>query len=452
MKLTKLFATTIIALTMLTLIHFGLVKQQAWAEKAAKPEMSPTQVVTVSGCLNSGQFQAVIDEFSTRTGITVQYDENCDKELIRSCTDNNDCSDVAIGEWHVLLEELGKTGTLIDLSTFISTTMLTDNYNDTWIDLGEVENILYGVWFSASNKSLVWYDPGEFSSNGWSIPTTWTEMIALSEEISNTTGTAPWSIGNESNAATGWPLTDWFENILLRSAGPEVYDDLTAHNIPWTHNDVKSAMIYFGELFGNQAYQLGGKSGTLDTSFIDALIPPFEDPPGAYLSHQGHFAQNFIESQFPAQIPGIDYSIFPFPDISSTYTSTVMGQAAVTMMFNNSPEAQSFINFLITTDAAEIWISQGNINISPNRNADTNLYADPNTRAAAEQLINAETYRFDLTDQLPNKLNLYIWSQMDDLVLASPDQEAMEEVLARIEFRASHPFDNFLPLIVGGSD
>lgn len=452
MKHTRLILIMIISFAMLTIMHFGLVKQQAWAEMAANAKMSPAQVVTVSGCMNSGQFQAVIDEFTGSTGITVHYDENCDEELIRRCTDNNDCPDVAIGPWPVTLNELGEAGTLVDLSTFISSTVLTTNYKDTWIDLGKVDDILYGIWFSAGTKSLIWYDPGEFSANGWTIPTTWTEMMTLSDEISNTTETAPWSIGNGSDAATGWPLTDWFEDILLRSAGPSIYDDLIAHNIPWTHTEVISATTYFGEIFGNEEYQLGGKSGTLETSFVDSIFPPFEDPPAAYLHRQGNWAQNFIEDQFPSQIPGTDYAVFPFPDISPTHTSAVMGGADVAMMFNNTTEAQSLINFLITKDAAEIWISAGNINISPNRSADTSLYTNPNTRAAAEQLINADTFRYDLTDQLPRKLMLYIWSQMDDLVLAAPDQEAMEEVLARIEFRASHPFDSYLPLVVHGPD
>ena len=450
MKCTRLVVAIGIALAMLAILEMGLVRRQAWAETPAEPEMSFAQVVTISGCLNSDQFQPVLDEFTSRTGINVQYEEACDQNQIRNCTDNNDCPDVAIGAWPVLLAELGEAGTLVDLSTFISSTVLNANYADTWIDLGKVDGTLYGVWFNASNKSLVWYDPMEFANRGWTTPTNWTETISLSEQISNTTGTPPWSIGNESGPATGWPLTDWFEDILLRSAGPDVYDALIAHEIPWTHTEVVSAMTYFGHIFGNEDYQLGGKSGTLNTSFIDAIFPPFEESPRAYLHRQGIWVQNLISDQFPTQTAGTDYAVFPFPDIGSTYTNAVLGAGDIAMAFSDTTEVRSLINFLITTDAAEIWIAEGNI--SPNRNADTSLYPDPNTRAAVEQMANADIFRFDLTDQLPGDLNEYVWSQMDDLVQAAPDQEAMEEVLARIEFRASHPYGIYLPLVVRGFD
>lgn len=451
MKCAKLIVVVGIALAMLAVLEIGLVTQQARAETLAEPDMSPAQGVTISGCLSSGQVQPVLDEFTSRTGIAVQYgcleqEGTCDQSRIRNCTDNDNCPDVAILPWPGMLAESGEAGALVDLSTFISSTVLNANYADSWIDLGTVDGTLYGVWFNAGNKSVVWHDTTEFTAHGWTTPTTWAEMLALSEQISDTTGTPPWSIGNQSGPATGWPLTDWFENILLRSAGPDVYDDLVAHDIPWTHTEVLSAMTYFGDIFGNEGYQLGGKSGTLNTFFFDAIFPPFEEPPRAYLHHQGSWAHNSIRDQFPAQTAGVDYAVFPFPDIGSVYTNVVMGGGDMAMMFSDTAEAQSLIDFLITTDAAEIWIQGGNT--SPNRNADTGLYPDPNTRAAAEYLINADLFRFDLTDQLPVDLNAYVLSQMGDLVLAAPDPAAMEEVLARIEFKASHPYGIYLPFVV----
>jgi alpha-glucoside transport system substrate-binding protein len=451
MKCCKLIIVVGIALAMLAVLEIGLVTQQARAEMLAEPRISPAQGVTISGCLSSDQFQPVLNEFTSRTGITVQYEnmqdeEPCDQNRIRNCTDNDTCPDVAILPWPSMLAEFGEAGALVDLSTFISSTVLNANYADTWIDLGKVDGTLYGVWFNAGNKSVVWHDPTEFTAHGWATPTTWVDMLALSEQISDTTGTPPWSIGNESGPATGWPLTDWFENILLRSAGPDIYDDLVAHDIPWTHTEVLSAMTYFGDIFGNEGYQLGGKSGTTNTFFLDAIYPPFEEPPRAYLHHQGSWAHNAISSQFPTQMAGVDYAVFPFPDIGSVYTNAVMGGGDIAMMFSDTAEVQSLLDFLITTDAAEIWVQGGNT--SPNRNADTSLYPDPNTRAAAEYLINADLFRFDLTDQLPVDLNAYVLSQMEDLVHAAPDPAAMEEVLARIEFKASYPYGIYIPLVV----
>ncbi len=438
----------IVGITMLclTILGIGYVDQPAWANTPDEALESPSQTLTIHGCLAASQFEPVLDEFSTGSGITVYYTEGCDQDWISSCQKNTNCPDIAIMAQPGLLADLAQEGALVDLSLFINSTVLNTNYAEAWINLGKVDGTLYGVWFNASNKSLVWYDPGEFLAHAWTTPTTWTQMLSLSETISNTTSTPPWSIGNGSGTASGWPLTDWFENILLRSAGPDMYDDLVAHDIPWTHTEVISATTYFGEIFGNEAYQLGGKSGTLETHFIDAMYPPFEVDPGAYLHHQGSFTTNFLQDHFPTQVPGTDYAVYSFPDIDSAYTNACMGSGDVAMVFHDTSEAQSFINFLITTDAAELWINAGGI--SPNRSVDTSLYTEPNLKYAADKLANADIFRFDLTDQLPGSLYLYVWSQMDDLVQAAPDQAAMMEVLARIELMASDPYTVFLPNIV----
>ncbi|MBN1538492.1 MAG: carbohydrate ABC transporter substrate-binding protein [Anaerolineales bacterium] len=447
MKFMRLLLVLGVDIAMLAILKVGLNWQQAWAKPAAGQKISLSQVVNVTGCVDETQFQSVLDEFTTRTGINTQYDHVCDKDQLRNCSENLDCPDIAIVSWPDMLSELGEAGKLVDLSPFISTTVLNTNYADTWIDQGKANGTLYGIWFNASNKSLVWYDPSEFSTHSWLTPTSWTEMMTLSEVISNTTGTPPWSIGNESGGATGWPLTDWFENILLRSAGPDIYDGLIAHDIPWTHTEVISALTYFDDIFGNEAYQVGGKSGTLNTFFVDAIYPPFEVVPEAYLHSQAIFVESIIKNHFPTQTPGVDFAVIPFPDIGSVYANAVVGVGDIAMVFTDTTEVHSLINFLITVDAAEIWIGEGNL--SPNRNVDENLYTDPNVRDAANYMANANIVRFDLSDQLSTDMSIYMWSQMDDLVQAAPDREAMEEVFARMEARATHPYHIYLPTLLG---
>jgi len=306
---------------------------------------------------------------------------------------------------------------------------------------------LYAVWFDGSNKSLVWYDPAEFTSNGWLTPTNWTGVISLSDQIV-TSGSVPWSIGAYNPPpASGWPLTDWFEDILLRSGGPSVYDGLTAHDIPWTSTAVISAATYFGEIFGNEDYQVGGKSGTLDTPWQAALYVPFQTEPSAYLHRQGSFAQAMIASQFPGQTAGSDYAVFPFPDIEPAYSNAVIvaGDRAV-VVFSDTTGARALLNFLISVDAANIWASEGRI--SPNRRASSGLYPDSNTRAAADQLANADIVRFDLSDQAPEDLRTFLYAAMLDLVRAAPDRDAMEIVLLRIEARAAGWGRVYVPLVM----
>lgn len=427
-------------------IALGLLSQHAKARTPAEGEVPHAALVTVAGNMEADRIQPVFDEFANRTGYTVVYSGGWGYEAFSNCAANGNCPDVGILPQPGLMQELATSGVLTELTPFLDTPVLNANYTETWIDLGKVDGTLYGVWFNAANKSLVWYDPIEFSSHGWLTPTNWTELLALSDEILSATGTPPWSIGSESAAATGWPLTDWFEDILLRSAGPQVYDQLVAHDIPWTHPAVLSATTNFGDIFGNEAYQLGGKSGTLNTWFGDAILAPFREPPEAYLHRQASFASSFIASEFPTQTPGIDYAVFAFPDIDPDYTNAVMGAGDIVVVFTATAEAQSLVNFLITTDAAEIWVEAGNS--SPNRNVDFGLYTDPTLRAAALQMANADIFRFDLSDLLSSELNQFLWSQMDDLVWAAPDPDAMRTVLARIEIHASGAHVVYLPMVL----
>lgn len=439
----RLITITLVFTMLLGVIVF--FTQQVTAKVAVNNQISDTGTLTVSGSLDAGQFQPILKEFFDQTGITVTYTGGWGLSDFLQCETSGNCPDVGITPNPGLITDLANSGILAELTPFINTTVLSANYSETWIELGKVNDALFGVGINASNKSLVWYDPTQFASHSWSAATTWSELLELSDQILSETGTPPWSIGMESAEASGWPITDWFENILLRSAGPQVYDDLVAHNIPWTHPEILTAMTHFGDIFGNEDYQLGGKSGTINTSFIDAMMPPFKEPPEAYLHHQGSFASNFIANQFPTQISGTDYAVAPFPDINPVYSNALVGAGDMAFVFENTSKAQSFINFLISTDAAEAWIANGGM--SPNKSVDFNLYTDPNLRAAAQQLANADIFRFDLTDQLPSDLNQYVWSKMDDLIMAAPDPEAMEIVLGRIEAFATRQL-LFLPLIL----
>ncbi len=418
-RVITLFAAIVIAMGMLFL-WVGRMEGQA----------HPESTIYVMGVMEEGTIQPLLDEFTNQSGIDTNY-ERIDNPLpLRSCF-GEACPDFAITPWPGQIDELCVSERLVDMYGFIDTTTLEANFSETWIEFGQVGGRLCGVPFNSGNKSLVWYDPGEFASQSWLTPTTWTETIALSEVISDT-GTAPWSIGAESGGASGWPLTDWFENILLRSAGPEVYDTLVLHTIPWTSTEVMDSLDYFGQIFGEEAFQLGGKDGTINTFFGDAISRPFVDPPQAYLHAQGDFAQGFLPE---GQTPGVDFDIFPFPEITTVYTQAVMSGGDLGIMYHDNADTHALVDYLISTQAAEVWVSNGHM--SPNRNVDFDLYPDITTRAAAEQMANAEIFRFDLTDLLPSELNTYIWERIQDLVYAAPNPTAMYAVMADIETYAN---------------
>jgi alpha-glucoside transport system substrate-binding protein len=385
--------------------------------------------VTVVGVMGEDQIRPIFDEFTDQSGIDVEYIQDESQETLRNCVGEN-CPDFAIIPWPGLMVELCSAGKLVDMYTFVDTTTLESNYTQSWIDLGTVQDELCGIWVNSSNKSLIWYDPGEFSANGWMTPTTWTEAMTLSDVISDA-GKIPWTVGAEFGFATGWPLTDWFENFLLREAGPDFYDELVLHTQPWTATEVMDTLDYFAQLFGEESYQLNGKSGTLDTNVTEAAGKILEDPPEAYLYSQGIFAQDWFDGDYPSQTAGVDYDVIPFPEVTDTYTNAVMGGGDLGVMLRDNNDTRSLVNFLISTDGGEAWARNGFL--SPNRNVDYNEYPKPTLRKAAMDMANADIFRFDLTDQLPFELNVYVWQRMSDLVTVAPTETQMYDVMADIE-------------------
>lgn len=405
------------------------------ARQAATPahaQPNPLPTVFIAGIADQSEYQPLFADFTIRTGYPVQYTRLSELNELRYCQ-AADCPNVIFSTWPSFTREMCVANRLKDLFTVVDTTELNANYTPQWIAYETVGSRLCGIAVNAHNKSLVWYDPQEFSSRGWVTPTTWTGMLALSSQMV-TTGIPPWSVGSESGPASGWPLTDWFEDIFLHKYGGDLYDDLALHALSWTSPEVIAAANEFAQIFGNPSYLLGGKSGTLSTSFIDATYPPFETPAQAYLHHQASFAEGFIHTQFPGQAPGVDYAVFPFPNMELAVQNAILGVVDSASIWTDSPGAQALLNYLITKDAADILVANGGL--SPNRKVNFGLYGNSNRRQAAQWLVNAGTFRYDLSDLMPAELNDFFWGAIQDLMNATPNQAAMLAVLQQIEARA----------------
>ena len=156
--------------------------------------------------------------------------------------------------------------------------------------------IMAGVWERVNGKSFVWYPKKAFDAAGYKVPTTWDELTALQDQIVKD-GDTPWCIGIESGAATGWPVTDWIEEIMLRTTTPENYDDWVSHKLPFSSPEVTAAAQKVGDIWLNPKFVYGGTAGIVSTNFGDAPKPMFTDPPKCWLHRQG----NFITSFFPAR-------------------------------------------------------------------------------------------------------------------------------------------------------
>jgi alpha-glucoside transport system substrate-binding protein len=396
--------------------------------------------VTVMGVWGGTEIDAFTDVkagWEAETSGTVAFAGTRDlSAILRARVAGGNPPDLAILPNPALLKDFATAGNLVALNDILDMTAMQQNYSQTWIDLGSVNNKLYGVFIKAATKSTVWYDPKVFNSAGYQIPTTWDELKALSAKMAAAGGPAPWSIGVESGAASGWPGTDWIQEIYLTESGPDMMDKWVAHEIPWTDPSIKSAWQKFGEIALTKGYVPGGTAAELATYFQDATYLPYETPPKAYMDFLGAFTQGFIAAQFPKLVAGQDYDFYKFVKINNP--GTVTGGADVIVMFNDTPGSRSLIKYLSDGKNWASWAKLGGF-ATPNKALDPSNYPDDVARKAAAQLTDAQTFRFDPDDLMPAELQTAYFKGILDY-LQNPGN--LDKILSDLESVAKTAYAN----------
>jgi ABC-type glycerol-3-phosphate transport system substrate-binding protein len=290
------------------------------------------------------------------------------------------------------------------------------NYSPSVVDLGTFDGKLYSFLFKGANKSTVWYNVPVFTDAGVEPPETWEDFLAAAETI-KASGVPAYSIGG----ADGWTLTDLFENIYLRTAGPEKYDQLATHEIPWTDQSVKDALAEMAKIFSDTDNIAGGTNGALQTDFPTSVTQVFADPPKAAMVIEADFVAGEIVNSTTAK-PETGFNEFAFPSINGSPPSVVGGGDQL-VMFKDTPASRALVEYLATPEAAEIWVKRGGFS-SPNTGVPEDAYPDPILRATATALAEAKSFRFDLSDLQPSAFGGTVGQGLFKLFqdfLANPD-------------------------------
>ncbi len=372
-------------------------------------------------------FEAALVPFRAATDIDVEFEGSPDFEtLITTRIQGGNPPDIAQFSQPGLVRELARQGELVELSSFIRMEDVEENFNESWIDLGKVGDGLYGIFYRASTKSIVWYPVEPWEAAGYEIPETWDELIALSDQMVEDGG-APWCISMEHGDATGWVATDWIEDVLLRIAEPEVYDQWVSHDIPFNNEYVREAMDYVAEIWFNDGYVLGGRETILSMWVGDTPKPMFDDPPTCWMHKQA----GWISAFFPeGKHAGADAMFFYLPPIKEELGRPVLGAGDLFAMFNDRPEVRALMEYLSTPEATEVWVKTGGF-IPANRSVPLDWYPDPVDQKQAEILKNATTVRFDASDNMPPEVGTgTFWTGMVNWVAGTKDADT---VLQEIE-------------------
>ena len=421
---------------LLVLIAAATLVSTAWAQEEW-PDLTGRSVDVTGVWTGTSQenFEAVLERFNELTGATAVYSAAGTDigTVVGTQLEGGQPPDVAMLPQPGLMVEFANRGALRPIEG-IAGDLVDAHYATVWRELGTVDGELYGVWFKAANKSLVWYNADLFEQAGVAPAETWDDMMAAADTFRDF-GITPFSVGGGS----AWTLTDWFENIYLRSAGPELYDQLTRHEIPWTHESVQRALGLFAEIVGRPEYLAGGVQGTLEANHPSGIVRPFVEPPQAAMVYGADFSAGAIMNETNAVL-GETARFFPFPSIDGSPPS-VVGGGDVAVVFTDNEAAHALIRFLATPEAAEVWAPRGGYT-SPNQAVDPSAYPSDVVRQSAQALQGAAVFRFDLSDLQPSAFGSTAGQGLFGLLqefVRNPDVDATSRAL---EQAASQAFGN----------
>ncbi len=402
----------------------ALVATPAFADNHAYSYSGPNisgDVVTIAGPWlgnDEANFDKVIAAFEAATGADVQYagSDSFEQQIVIDVQAGSP-PNIAAFPQPGLAANLAAQGALVNLGAD-SADWVRANYaaGSSWVDLGTYANEngadeFYGFFYNVNVKSLVWYVPENFEDEGYGIPQTMDELINLTEQMASD-GNTPWCIGLGSGDATGWPATDWVEDIMLRTQPASVYDRWVTNEMPFTDDSVVSAIKLFGQFARNPRYVDGGGGAAVGSiDFRDSPKGLFSVPPKCFMHRQASFVPAF----FPEDVVvGEDADFFYFPGYGAE--KPVLGGGTLLAITEDSPATRAFMEYLKAPMAHEIWMAGAGF-LTPHKGVNLAKYSSDALRKQGEILLNATTFRFDGSDLMPGAIGAgSFWTGMVDYV------------------------------------
>jgi len=364
--------------------------------------------------------ESILAYFEQATGADVQYSgsDSFEQQIIID-TEGGSPPNIAVFPQPGLAADLAKKGHLSALSKKTEN-WIKSNYaaGQSWVDLGTYANKngkkeLFGFFYKVDVKSLVWYSPENFEDAGYKVPETMEELKKLTDKIV-ADGKTPWCIGLGSGGATGWPATDWVEDLMLRTQSPADYDKWVSNELKFNDPKVIAAIEEFGYFAKNEKYVAGGSKAVASTDFRDSPKGLFSSPPQCYMHRQA----SFIPSFFPKDVVvGEDADFFYFPAYAGkSLGKPVLGAGTVWGITKDSKAARAFIDFLKAPISHELWMAQKGF-LTPHKGVNTDAYGDASLKQMGNILLGASTFRFDGSDLMPGAVGAgTFWTGMVDYV------------------------------------
>jgi alpha-glucoside transport system substrate-binding protein len=426
-----MFKKTVIAAG--TLLALGSLASPTWAADYKGPDLKG-EVITIT-CpwtgAEEGMFKKVIANFEKATGATVKHScsQSSEQQIVIDIKAGSP-SNISVFPQPGLAANMAAIGGLVPLGPKVQD-WVKKNYaaGQSWADLGTYKNKagkseFYGLFYNVNVKSLVWYVPENFKEKGYKVPKTMEELQALTKKMAADGGAKPWCIGLGSDAATGWPATDWVEDMMLRLHPPEVYDDWVSNKMKFNDPRVIEAIEAYGWFAKNDAYVDGGAKAVATVSFKDSPKGMFGSPPKCYMHRQA----SFIPAFFP-EGKADEADFFYFPSFASKKLGNpVEGGGTIMTITKDSKGARAFMEYLQHPQAHEIWMAEGGF-LTPLKTVDLNKYKTKALKKQGEILLGATTFRFDGSDLMPGAVGAgSFWKGMVNYSGGASAKEVADEI------------------------
>jgi alpha-glucoside transport system substrate-binding protein len=377
-----------------------------------------------------------IKEFEKCTGIKVTYQPSKEFEAaLKTKVDGGNAPDIAIFPQPGLLAEFAASNDLKPASQAV-TEEAQKNWVPSWVGYGTVDDLFFAAPLGANLKSLIWYSPKYFKQWGYTVPTTWDDMIKLSDKAV-ADGHKPWCAGIESGDATGWPATDWLEEVLLRQAGPDVYDQWWKHEIPFNDPKIQAALAEVGKILKNPKYVnagIGDVKSIATTAFQDGGKPVTT---GKCVFHA---QANFYAANWPTGTKvAEDGDVFAFyePTMSDQFGKVTEVGGEFVGAFADRPEVEAVQLYLASGEWAT---AKAKLNATAhtsgwataNKSVDPSVFVDPIDKLSVQVLTDpAAVARFDASDLMPGSVGAgTLWKQLTQWILGQDDKTTLDNVEA----------------------
>lgn len=376
--------------------------------------------------IEADRLDASLAAFEECTGADLQHEGSGEFEAqLKVRIDGGNAPDIAIIPQPGLMTTLAGDGALIDLGQE-QADWVGEHFIAGWQELGTVDGTFYGSPFGANVKSLVWYNPEMFAEKGYAIPQTWDELLALSDQIV-ADGGMPWCVGAESGGATGWVITDWFEDLMLRVNGPEVYDQWVAHEIPFNDPQVLAVADAAATILKNSDYVYGGVESIATTAFQESGLGILDG--SCYLHRQASFyGNNFPEGTVLGPEGVAD--AFYFPVAAEGDPKVMLGGGELLSATTDRPVVLDAIRFMSSADYANARAAEGNW-ISANKDYDLNNIPNELDKQFADLLVSSDVFRFDGSDMMPGAVGAgTFWTEAVAWIIGGDTETMLDNIEA----------------------